>query len=107
MCGIAGFLEPGAATSLAAAARAMAAALAHRGPDDAGVFVDEAAGLGLAHTRLAIVDLSAAGRQPMTSADGRFTIVYNGEVYNADELRRDLPEIRFRGHSDTEAILEA
>ena len=83
----------------------MAATLAHRGPDDCGVFVD--AGLGLAHTRLAVVDLSPTGRQPMVSADGRFVIAYNGEVYNAEELRRDLAGIRFRGHSDTEAILEA
>jgi asparagine synthase (glutamine-hydrolysing) len=86
-------------------ARAMAATLAHRGPDDCGVVVDAA--LGLAHTRLAVVDLSPTGRQPMTSADGRFVIAYNGEVYNAEALRRDLPEIRFRGRSDTEAILEA
>ncbi|TVR99729.1 MAG: asparagine synthase (glutamine-hydrolyzing) [Rhodospirillales bacterium] len=110
MCGIAGLIDPrlaGNAVVLEATGSAMADAIAHRGPDDAGVWVDAAAGLVLAHRRLAIVDLSPAGAQPMASACGRFVIAYNGEIYNAEELRRDLPGIAFRGHSDTEVIVES
>ena len=92
-----------------AAAQAMADAIAHRGPDGAGVWVDAAAGLALAHRRLAIVDLSPAGAQPMVSADGNWAISYNGEIYNAAELRRHpaLAGIAWRGHSDTEVIVES
>jgi len=111
MCGIAGFLDlkramPG--DRLESLARAMADSMLHRGPDAGGVFVHPEAGLAISHRRLSIVDLSPAGAQPMTSADGRFVIVYNGEIYTGDELRRDLAPrgIAFRGHSDTEAILE-
>jgi len=109
MCGIAGWLTCGAgAASLAAHVRSMAERIAHRGPDDRGIHVDEAAGLGLAHTRLAIIDLSAAGHQPMRDATGRFTIVYNGEVYNYRALRAELQDagVTFRGRSDTEVVLE-
>ncbi len=89
--------------------RAMADLIAHRGPDDGQHWVDAAAGVALGFRRLAIVDLSPAGRQPMVSANGRFVMVYNGEVYNADDLRPALAVggIAFRGHSDTEVILES
>jgi asparagine synthase (glutamine-hydrolysing) len=112
VCGIAGFLDPRAGLSgpdLEARAAAMADRLAHRGPDDRGTWADPAAGIALAHRRLSIVDLSPAGRQPMASADGRWTISFNGEVYNFRELRAELEAAgrRFRGGSDTEVMLEA
>jgi len=109
MCGIAGFLDLARRTPadrLEALARAMADSMWLRGPDAGGVHVEAEAGVALGHRRLSIVDLSPAGAQPMTSANGRFTIVYNGEIYTGDELRADLPGLNFRGHSDTEAILE-
>jgi len=112
MCGIAGLFDLDRATpqaALEAAARAMADALAHRGPDADGVWADEAAGIAFGHRRLAIVDLSPEGLQPMASADGRWAICYNGEVYNFPELRAELEAKghRFRGHSDTEIMLAA
>ena len=87
----------------------MVAQLRHRGPDDAGIWLDPDAGLALGHTRLAILDLSPAGHQPMVSADGRWVISYNGEIYNAAELgdRSATLGCEFRGHSDTEVLLEA
>ncbi len=87
----------------------MAGAPAHRRPDGAGAWADDAAGVAFGHRRLAVIDLSPHGHQPMRSADGRWVIAYNGEVYNAAELRAELVPcgIVFRGHSDTEAILEA
>ena len=88
---------------------AMTATLFHRGPDDGDTWRDEDARLALGHRRLSIIDLSQAGRQPMISANGRLAIVYNGEVYNFAELRTELMRqgCGFRGHSDTEVILEA
>ena len=87
----------------------MADALRHRGPDDAGVWVDAPAGLALAQRRLAIVDLSAAGHQPMASATGRWVIAFNGEIYNHAALRAELAAAgaapAWRGHSDTETLL--
>ena len=111
MCGIAGFVDPRGQqpkSDMAAIARAMADSLHHRGPDDAGTWIDEEAGVAFGHRRLAIIDLSREGRQPMVSADGRYVIVYNGEIYNYGELRAPLQERggEFRGHSDTEALLE-
>lgn len=110
MCGIAGSWRPQGhadATALQALGQAMAGAIAQRGPDGEGVAVDAFHGLVLAHRRLAILDRSAAGQQPMRSACGRWTLVYNGELYNHAELRRQLLALGhpFRGRSDTEVLL--
>jgi len=112
MCGIAGFLDAGrsaTADEAAAWARDMADAVKHRGPDDSDIWIDPAAGIGLGHRRLSIIDLSPLGRQPMHSADGRYVISYNGEVYNFTELRAELAGLghSFRGGSDTEVMLAA
>jgi asparagine synthase (glutamine-hydrolysing) len=108
VCGFAGFLStPAEAGRAAALAAAMADAILHRGPDDAGVWTDDEAGVALAFRRLAILDLSAAGHQPMVSHDGRHVLVFNGEIYNAEELRPRLGGVAWRGHSDTEVLLEA
>lgn len=106
MCGIAGIWRPDGLDH-AATALAMARSLQHRGPDDQDVWSDPAAGIALSHRRLSIIDLSAAGRQPMASASGRYVICYNGEVYNFRELRKELAAggARFRGDSDTEVVL--
>ena len=109
MCGIAGFIDPLTAEP-EATCRAMARALVHRGPDDTGYWVQRDIGLGLAHRRLSIVDLSPAGHQPMRSASGRHEIVFNGEIYNHLALRRQLEDggaYVWRGHSDTETLLAA
>jgi asparagine synthase (glutamine-hydrolysing) len=109
MCGIVGVLSGQRLPSAAAGAlvSAMASTLRHRGPDDHGIWVSDHAALG--HTRLSIIDLSAAGHQPMTDPEGRYRIVYNGEIYNYVELRRVLED---RGHgfrtaTDTEVLLRA
>lgn len=112
MCGIAGFIDTSLSRSsdaLRASAEAMAACLAHRGPDAQGVWVEEKTGIALAHRRLAIIDLSPLGEQPMHSADGRFVIVFNGEIYNFLELRAELEGQghAFRSSSDTEVMLAA
>ena len=112
MCGLAGLLmaQPRVhGDALAAQVRTMGAALEHRGPDDAGTWVDAQAGIALAHQRLSILDLSPLGHQPMESADGRYVLAYNGEVYNFAALRAALAALghRFRGHSDTEVLLAA
>jgi len=108
MCGIAGFWQSrrGVEPALEILKR-MATALAHRGPDDAGYFFDPASGAGLAHRRLSILDLSPQGHQPMRSASGRYVIVFNGEVYNFQEIAAELGNVSWRGHSDTEVMLEA
>jgi len=107
MCGLAGFLLEQPIESALAERRlqSMVATLRHRGPDDDGVFSDGRAGLGFA--RLAIIDLSSAGHQPMPSADGQVWLVFNGEIYNFEELRQELQAKGhvFRGRSDTEVIL--
>jgi asparagine synthase (glutamine-hydrolysing) len=88
--------------------RGMARQLQHRGPDDEGAWVDAEAGVAFAHRRLAIIDLTSAGRQPMLSACGRYCIVFNGEIYNHNALRKELPDtVQWRGHSDTETLLSA
>jgi asparagine synthase (glutamine-hydrolysing) len=87
----------------------MTTSLRHRGPDDGGTWVDAAAGVALGHRRLSIVDLSEAGHQPMSSRSGDIVVVYNGEVYNHNDTRRELEALgaAFRGSSDTEVIVEA
>jgi asparagine synthase (glutamine-hydrolysing) len=111
MCGIAGVLHSAgrAREELERAAAAMADSLAHRGPDDSGVWSDAEAGVALSHRRLSIIDLSPTGHQPMVSAEGRFVVVFNGEIYNYQELRAELAArgVTFRGASDTEVMLEA
>ncbi len=111
MCGIAGLWSKRPPDP--ALLKRMALAIRHRGPDDEGVWIDADAGVGLAHRRLSIVDLSPHGHQPMLSSDGRFALSYNGEIYNHAELRATLdreghaPEGGWRGHSDTETLVEA
>lgn len=110
MCGVAGFIDFQQhldREAILARTRAMADALRHRGPDGCGGFADPEAGVGLGHRRLAIIDLSECGAQPMTSADGRFTLVFNGEIYNFPELRRRAQDrgYPFGSRTDTEAFL--
>lgn len=111
MCGFSGFLSRVGTLEEAQAqaqVKRMADAIAHRGPDDSGVWVDAASGIALGHRRLAIVDLSPAGHQPMWAPDRRYVIAYNGEIYNHVNLRRELEAanpIAWRGHSDTETLL--
>ncbi len=111
MCGIVGiwdFSQRASSDNLRENVQKMASALEHRGPDDEGIYLDPNSYLALAHRRLSVIDLSGQGRQPMTSSCGRFTIVYNGEIYNTTELADELVRRgrRFRGHSDTEVLLE-
>ena len=87
--------------------RRMGLAIAYRGPDDSGVWIDPEATLGLVHRRLSIIDLSPAGHQPMVSACERYIIAFNGEIYNHTELRQSLGHSNWRGHSDTETLLAA
>ena len=111
MCGIAGLIsyagrqDEGAIATL----RRMAGSLAHRGPDADGIWLSDDGRVGLCHRRLSIIDLSPGGAQPMRSASGRYTIVYNGEIYGFLALREELEAsgVRFRGHSDTEVLIEA
>ena len=110
MCGIAGFVGPLAPGLDMHTARRMAELLRHRGPDDEGVWSDPEAGVALAQRRLAIVDISAAGHQPMVSPSGRYVITFNGEIYNHGEIRSLLEAegpTAWRGHSDTEVLLAA
>jgi asparagine synthase (glutamine-hydrolysing) len=107
MCGVAGILSHDGSRVEESELQLMAAAIRHRGPDDDGCFVGE--GIGLAAVRLAIIDVSAAGHQPMVSSDGRHVLVYNGELYNFRELRRELEDAgrRFQSRTDTEVVLQA
>jgi asparagine synthase (glutamine-hydrolysing) len=112
MCGIAGFLESSRRRDVDECeeiVRRMALVLQHRGPDDEGIWADAEAGVALGHRRLAILDLTSEGHQPMHSADGNYVLTFNGEIYNFNSLRDEL-EPRghaFRGHSDTEVMLAA
>lgn len=129
MCGLTGCWQSGSFSAERATATldAMATAIAHRGPDDRGIWLDADTGIGLAHRRLSILDLSPAGHQPMPSLSGRYVLVFNGEIYNHLELREELERnhphpsppplrgresslegegsLRWRGHSDTETLL--
>jgi asparagine synthase (glutamine-hydrolysing) len=112
MCGITGFLDLSGTTStpdLQAQVQGMTDALAHRGPDGEGIWVDPSVGIALGNRRLSILDLSSAGRQPMSSACGRYVISTNGEIYNYRALRAELESLgeTFVGSGDTEVMLAA
>ncbi|MCT7976480.1 asparagine synthase (glutamine-hydrolyzing) [Laspinema olomoucense] len=111
MCGICGWLDRSVSNPIESRSvlERMNNRLLHRGPDSGGIWVDETAGIALGHRRLAIVDLSPEGHQPMMSANDRYVISFNGEIYNFLELRRELENLghRFRGGSDTEVMLAA
>ena len=112
MCGIAGvwrFLNDWSEEELKSISMKMASSLHHRGPDASDNVVLPRVGIALAHTRLSIIDTTSKGSQPMVSSCGNYVIVYNGEVYNAIELRKELIErgAKFRGESDTEVLIEA
>lgn len=113
MCGLAGYFgwRGGADTRQATEIlRAMTSAIRHRGPDADGHWISDDGSCGLGHRRLSIIDLSEAGSQPMRSSDGRYVIAFNGEIYNFQDLRREVEArrcaVRWRGHSDTEVLLE-
>ncbi|AMG74731.1 asparagine synthase (glutamine-hydrolyzing) [Sphingopyxis granuli] len=109
MCGFAGFLDRAGFANGEAILQRMSDTIVHRGPDSEGSWIDAEAGIALAHRRLAIIDVTAAGHQPMVSPDGRYVFTYNGEVYNHLDLRAELEAeqgaISWRGHSDTETML--
>jgi asparagine synthase (glutamine-hydrolysing) len=107
MCGISGVFDISGRPAATAVVQRMNDAIAHRGPDGAGVWVEDACGIG--HRRLAVIDLSDGGRQPMASPDGRFVVTYNGELYNFQELRTELQGLghHFASSSDTEVLLAA
>ncbi len=109
MCGITGFLAQEVPSSVDETLRRMADSIIHRGPDGEGYWYDVGRHIGLAHRRLSIVDLSAAGRQPMESGSGRYVIAFNGEIYNhkllRDSIEQSFPSTGWRGHSDTETLL--
>ncbi len=114
MCGIAGFfpnMRLAGKTDSLRIVTAMTDAIRQRGPDDSGAWIDPDSGCVIGHRRLSIIDLSVAGHQPMASADGRFMLAYNGEIYNHEEIRRALEEEQaapnWIGHSDTETLLAA
>lgn len=111
MCGVTGFLGgswPDGEVGARGCVRAMSDAILRRGPDSSGEFVDANSGIALGHRRLAIIDVSPSGHQPMVSASGRYVLVFNGEIYNHLELREDLARsgdrVSYRGHSDTETL---
>src|SRR5258706_5751600 len=108
MCGFAGFVSSrGLPAGVSTIVKNISDGLRHRGPDDYGEWIDPALGMGLAFRRLAIVDLTEQGHQPMISENGRFVLAMNGEIYNHRELRTRLEQMgsQFSGHSDTEVLL--
>ena len=105
MCGISGVV--GHELRERAQLEAMVAAQHHRGPDDSGIYIDDLGGAGLGHNRLSIIDLSAAGHQPMCNQDSSLHLTFNGEIYNHLELRLELREYPFRSQSDSEVLLAA
>jgi asparagine synthase (glutamine-hydrolysing) len=109
VCGLAGILTRNPGPDHEVGLERMTATLAHRGPDGSGLWRDAEAGIHLGHRRLAVIDLTEEGRQPMISAGGRYVIVFNGEIYNHPELGRELADLghAFRGTSDTEVLLAA
>ena len=110
MCGLVGFLtasSPGSKESNKRHLVHMSKMLSHRGPDDVGIWMDAQEQVYLAHRRLAILDTSAAGHQPMQSNTGQYVISFNGEIYNHLELRKKLKYAGWKGRSDTETLLVA
>lgn len=108
MCGLVGFFEPNN-RDYDKTIRSMAKAISHRGPDADAYWIEQDKGLVFGHRRLSIIDLSECGIQPMHSSSGRYTIIYNGEVYNYKPIKDELEQLgaKFRGHSDTEVMLES
>src|SRR5258706_8510833 len=108
MCGISGIFSSRPIDRTIV--ESMMMALQHRGPDAKGVYLDPTQTMALGHTRLSIIDLSADANQPFYSRDGRYVIVFNGEIYNFQEIKKELStqrSVAFRTHSDTEVIVEA
>src|SRR5437867_691582 len=107
MCGIAGIYNLTGEPATPGLLKSMTDVIAHRGPDGDGYYTEGPVGLG--HRRLAIIDLSPTGRQPMTNEAGDVILIHNGEIYNYRELRRELEQLgwRFRSQSDTEVIIHA
>ena len=114
MCGIAGFIDCFLPNEefLKSCGERMAKSIEHRGPDDSGVWIDKTFGICLAHKRLSIIDLSVSGHQPMISRSGRYVVVFNGEIYNHLEIRKEIDKytnslMSWNGSSDTETLLQA
>jgi len=107
MCGIAGYWNSTRRIASAETVCAIADAIRLRGPDDHGEWTDSETGIALAHRRLSIIDLTREGHQPMPSPSGRYVITFNGEVFNFEDVRAELPDVPWRGRSDTEVMLAA
>lgn len=105
MCGIAGIIANEGAESLRRVLQPMTDAITHRGPDAEGLYVE--AGVGLGHRRLSVIDLSEAGNQPIYDVSGRYVMIYNGEGYNFEEIRAEIPEYPWKTRTDTEVVLAA
>src|SRR5882757_1488531 len=105
MCGISGLIDRSSHGDIPTLIRKVNNAMAHRGPDADGFFVEE--GIALGHRRLSIIDLSTAANQPFTDASGRYIMVFNGEIYNFADIKRQLPDYPFKTSSDTEVVIAA